>query len=105
MTPRQRRLWAVVLVLIGMGIATALILTAFNKNLMYFYSPSQISAGEAPQEPARQGGEQPEDRALDDGHSGGGGEGSPSGGRRILRARGATTGRSPSRCCSSSAPS
>jgi cytochrome c-type biogenesis protein CcmE len=57
MTPRQRRLWAVVLVLIGMGIATALILTAFNKNLMYFYSPSQISAGEAPQErPFRVGG-------------------------------------------------
>ena len=57
MTPRQKRLWAVVLVLAGMGIATALILTAFNKNLMYFYSPSQIAAGEAPTErPFRVGG-------------------------------------------------
>ena len=57
MTPRQKRLGAVVLVLAGMGIAAALILTAFNKNLMYFYSPSQVTAGEAPHErPFRIGG-------------------------------------------------
>jgi cytochrome c-type biogenesis protein CcmE len=31
-----------------MGISAALILTAFEKNLLYFYSPTQIAAGEAP---------------------------------------------------------
>ncbi len=49
MTPkRKRRLITVALILAGGGIATALILTAFEKNLMYFYSPSEVIAGEAP---------------------------------------------------------
>ncbi|HJP34370.1 MAG TPA: cytochrome c maturation protein CcmE [Gammaproteobacteria bacterium] len=47
---RKTRLITVVLVLAGMGLATALILTAFEKNLMYFYSPSEVVAGEAPTE-------------------------------------------------------
>jgi cytochrome c-type biogenesis protein CcmE len=34
--------------ILGVGLALALILTAFEKNLMYFYSPSDIYAGEAP---------------------------------------------------------
>jgi cytochrome c-type biogenesis protein CcmE len=34
--------------ILGVGLALALILTAFEKNLMYFYSPSDIHAGEAP---------------------------------------------------------
>ena len=43
--------------IIGVGIAVALILTAFEKNLMYFYSPSEIRAGNAPtQRPFRIGG-------------------------------------------------
>ena len=45
---RKKRLITVVLILAGMGLATALILTAFEKNLMYFYSPSDVIAGEAP---------------------------------------------------------
>lgn len=47
MTPRYRRLTAVILVLIGVGIAVALTLKAFNKNILYYYTPSQVAAGEA----------------------------------------------------------
>ena len=35
-------------VLIGVAVATALALTAIGENMLYFYSPSQIAAGEAP---------------------------------------------------------
>jgi len=36
-------------ILVGVGIATAFALQAFNKNLLYYYSPTQIHAGEAPE--------------------------------------------------------
>jgi cytochrome c-type biogenesis protein CcmE len=48
MTPRQKRMITVVAILAGVGIATAFALQAFQKNLLYYYSPSQIQAGEAP---------------------------------------------------------
>jgi cytochrome c-type biogenesis protein CcmE len=48
MTPRKKRIVIVCSILAGMGIAAALILTAFEENLLYFYSPTQIIAGEAP---------------------------------------------------------
>lgn len=48
MTPRQKRMVTVVAILAGVGIATAFALQAFQKNLLYYYSPSQIRAGEAP---------------------------------------------------------
>jgi cytochrome c-type biogenesis protein CcmE len=38
----------VVAILAGVGIATAFALQAFNQNLLYYYSPTQIHAGEAP---------------------------------------------------------
>jgi cytochrome c-type biogenesis protein CcmE len=38
----------IVLLVTGMGLATALILKAFEQNLMYFYSPGDIAAGKAP---------------------------------------------------------
>ena len=48
MTPtRYRRLVVVLLVLIGVGVATALGLVAFRKNILYYYTPSQVSAGAA----------------------------------------------------------
>ena len=47
-TPRKKRIVIVFLIIVGMGIAAALILTAFEKNLLYFYSPTQIESGEAP---------------------------------------------------------
>lgn len=48
MTPRQKRMATVAAILVGVGIATAFALQAFNKNLLYYYSPTQILAGEAP---------------------------------------------------------
>ncbi|NOY67130.1 MAG: cytochrome c maturation protein CcmE [Gammaproteobacteria bacterium] len=54
---RKRRLMMIILILIGVGSATALTLTAFNQNMMFFYSPSQVAAGEAPKNrPFRVGG-------------------------------------------------
>ena len=34
---------------VALGVATALVLTAFNKNLVFFFTPSQVAAHEAPQ--------------------------------------------------------
>jgi cytochrome c-type biogenesis protein CcmE len=48
MTPRRRRMWSVALMVCGVGAATAFALQAFQKNLLYFYNPSQVHAGEAP---------------------------------------------------------
>jgi cytochrome c-type biogenesis protein CcmE len=48
MTARQRRMFLVGLILLGVGGAAALALTAFQENLLYFYSPSDVSAGKAP---------------------------------------------------------
>ena len=48
MTPRQKRMATVAAILVGVGIATTFALQAFNKNLLYYYSPTQIHAGEAP---------------------------------------------------------
>ena len=33
---------------VALGVATALVLSAFNKNLVFFFTPSQIAANEAP---------------------------------------------------------
>ena len=49
MTPRKKRILMVFFIMLGMSVAVALILTAFEKNLVYFYSPTQIAAGEAPE--------------------------------------------------------
>lgn len=50
MTPkRKQRLILVTLLVAGISSATALALYAFSQNLLYFYTPSQIAAGEAPQ--------------------------------------------------------
>lgn len=49
MTPtRRRRLLLVLGILAGVGIAGALALTAFKKNVMFFFDPSQVAAGQAP---------------------------------------------------------
>jgi cytochrome c-type biogenesis protein CcmE len=47
MTRKRRRLWLLLLCGIGLGSATALTLTAFQDNLVFFRSPSDI-AREAP---------------------------------------------------------
>ncbi|MCJ7452392.1 MAG: cytochrome c maturation protein CcmE [Steroidobacteraceae bacterium] len=48
MTPRRKRMLTVAAILVGVGIATTFALQAFQKNLLYYYSPSQIKSGEAP---------------------------------------------------------
>ncbi len=49
MTPRRQRLLTVALVLTGVALAVGLALQAFEENLLFFYSPSQVLAGEAPE--------------------------------------------------------
>lgn len=48
MTPRRRRMLVVSLILAGVGLAAYFGLTAFQKNLLYFLTPTQIAQGEAP---------------------------------------------------------
>ncbi len=49
MTPRRaRRLAMAALIVTGTAISLALALTAFQSNLLYFVSPSEVQAGEAP---------------------------------------------------------
>jgi cytochrome c-type biogenesis protein CcmE len=50
MKPRTRRALAIVAGLATLGIATALVLNAFQSNLVFFFSPSQIAANEAPRD-------------------------------------------------------
>ncbi len=50
MTPkRKQRLLLVSLLLIGISIAVGLTLMALKQNMNFFFSPSQITAGEAPE--------------------------------------------------------
>ena len=49
MTPtRKRRLIAVGLIVLAVGIATALTVTALSENMTYLFSPSETLAGKAP---------------------------------------------------------
>ena len=48
MSPRKKRILMVCAILVGISISVILILTAFEKNLMYFYSPTEIINGNAP---------------------------------------------------------
>lgn len=48
MKARQKRLIFVGLGLLGVGAAAALALTALQSNLSYFFSPTQVMAGENP---------------------------------------------------------
>jgi cytochrome c-type biogenesis protein CcmE len=61
MTPRRRRMMLVALIVLGVGAAVAFALTAFQENLLYFYSPSDVVAGKAPKDKSfRLGGMVPE---------------------------------------------
>ncbi|MGQ0655886.1 MAG: cytochrome c maturation protein CcmE [Betaproteobacteria bacterium] len=48
MKPRHKRIAAIALGVVALGIAAALVLTAFEKNLVFFFTPSQVAANEAP---------------------------------------------------------
>jgi len=47
--PRHKRIAMVGGGLAALAVAAALILTAFQKNLVFFFTPSQVAANEAPQ--------------------------------------------------------
>jgi cytochrome c-type biogenesis protein CcmE len=49
MKPRTKRALAIVAGVATLGVATALVLNAFQSNLVFFFSPSQVAAHEAPQ--------------------------------------------------------
>jgi cytochrome c-type biogenesis protein CcmE len=49
MKPRHKRLAGIALGLAALGVAAALVLSAFEKNLVFFFTPSQVAANEAPQ--------------------------------------------------------
>ena len=48
MKPRQKRLAIILGIVASVGVAVALVLNAFQSNLVFFYSPSQVAAREAP---------------------------------------------------------
>jgi cytochrome c-type biogenesis protein CcmE len=57
MKPRTRRLGWILGGLAVLGVAAALILSAFQSNLVFFFTPTQVAAREAPQgRPFRVGG-------------------------------------------------
>jgi cytochrome c-type biogenesis protein CcmE len=57
MTRKRRRLYTLLLALAGLGVATALVLAAFQDELVFFYSPTDIAANKpAPGRAIRLGG-------------------------------------------------
>ncbi len=48
MKSRHKKLALIALVVAALGIAVALVLNAFQNNLVFFFSPSQVASGEAP---------------------------------------------------------
>lgn len=47
---RKKRLYIVMAILVGVGAAVALALSALQENINLFYTPTQIANGEAPQD-------------------------------------------------------
>ena len=45
---RRQRLYLIIIMLLGIGTAVALTLQAFNDNLMFFFSPTDVATGKAP---------------------------------------------------------
>lgn len=49
MKPRHKRFALIIGALAVIGAAAALVLNAFEENLVFFFTPTQVAAGEAPQ--------------------------------------------------------
>jgi cytochrome c-type biogenesis protein CcmE len=49
MKPRHKRFAMVATGIAALGVVAALVLSAFQKNLVFFFTPSQVAANEAPQ--------------------------------------------------------
>ena len=45
MTPRQRRMVLVTVIVCGVGIAAALTLRAFRENVTFYFDPTKVAAG------------------------------------------------------------
>jgi cytochrome c-type biogenesis protein CcmE len=45
-TPRQRRMTLVAVIVIGVSLAGALALRAFRENVMFYFDPTKVAAGE-----------------------------------------------------------
>ena len=52
MKPRTRRALWIVAGLAGLGVAATLVLNAFQSNLVFFFTPSQVASSEAPRDRA-----------------------------------------------------
>ena len=52
MKPRHKRVAIIAAGVAAIAVAAALVLNAFQSNLVFFFSPSQIAAGEAPKDRA-----------------------------------------------------
>ena len=48
MTPRRQRMILIGLVVAGVAVSAAFALQAFRENVLFFFSPSEVVAGEAP---------------------------------------------------------
>src|SRR5258707_2769915 len=64
MKPRHKRVAIIAAGLAALGIAAALVLNAFQSNLVFFFSPSQVLANEAPRGKAFRIGGMVEARSL-----------------------------------------
>ena len=49
MKPRHKRLAAIAFGIAALGIAAALVVSAFQQNRVFFFTPTQVAANEAPQ--------------------------------------------------------
>jgi cytochrome c-type biogenesis protein CcmE len=48
MTPRRKRLFVVLAILVGVGASVSLAVMASRENIMFYYDPSQVATGKAP---------------------------------------------------------
>jgi cytochrome c-type biogenesis protein CcmE len=48
MKARHKKLYFIIFAVVGLSAATLLVLNAFSNNIVFFYSPTQVFAGEAP---------------------------------------------------------
>jgi cytochrome c-type biogenesis protein CcmE len=52
MKSRNKKLLAIGLAVVGLGVIAALVLNAFRNNLVFFFTPTQVVNGEAPKDRA-----------------------------------------------------
>ena len=64
MKPRHRRMIWIFAGLGAMGVAVALVLNAFQSNLVFFYTPTQVAQGEVPKSKKFRLGGMVEDKSL-----------------------------------------